>query len=89
MSQKRFTSLARTAKALDEYDRRRAAGEFPSGEPVGIAFGEDTKAFNDPETCRACVRPGKKHPSHPDDLSFVRRMVAAWKEQEVNNDDDQ
>ena len=45
-------------------------------ENVGIAFGEDTKDINNPETCRQCIRPGHKVPVPGQELSFVRRMVA-------------
>jgi hypothetical protein len=49
---------------------------------VGAAYGEDTKDRNDPETCAKLVRPGPKEPSPGEELSFVRRMVAKWKEQD-------
>lgn len=45
---------------------------------VGGAFGEDTKAFNNPDTCAQCVRPGSRVPAIGQELSFVRRMVARW-----------
>lgn len=47
-------------------------------EAVGIAFGEDTRDRNNPETCRQCVRPGPKEPSPGFELSFVRRLVLEW-----------
>jgi hypothetical protein len=49
------------------------------GEAVGIAYGEDTKDINDPDTCRQCVRPGPATPPLGETRpSFVRRMVADW-----------
>jgi hypothetical protein len=74
--------LTRTKRALELYD----AGEA-DGEAVGIAFGLDTADRNSFETCKACVRPGKKHPAHPDDLSFVRRMVKKWEEENEGHQD--
>lgn len=49
-------------------------------ESVGIAFGEDTKAFNNPETCRKLIRAGPKVPPPGSELSFARRMVQKFKE---------
>lgn len=49
-------------------------------EAVGIALGQDTACFNDPETCRKLVRPGPKVPPPGCELSPVRRWVAKWKE---------
>jgi hypothetical protein len=49
---------------------------------VGRAFGLDTADRNDPTTCEALVRPGPAVPRPGYELSFVRRMVKQWKEQE-------
>lgn len=82
-------NLTRTRKAVAAYDAlvalpmpddfgqawARLKAEDAAGEAVGVAYGEDTKDRNNPEVCRACIRPGKANPAHPDDLSFVRRMV--------------
>ncbi len=51
------------------------------GRAVGVAFGEDTKDRNDPETCAGVVRPGPAVPRPGCELSFVRRMGAQWREQ--------
>ena len=51
------------------------------GELVGAAFGEDTKAFNNTETCRKTVRPGPPVPQPGFEQSFVRRMVSKWQSQ--------
>ena len=48
------------------------------GEAVGATYGEDTKGFNSPQTCRQCVRPGPATPPVGQELSFVRRMVAKY-----------
>lgn len=48
------------------------------GLAVGVAFGEDTREFNNPVTCAKCVRPGPRVPAIGQELSFVRRMVAKW-----------
>lgn len=69
------------AATTNEEVERLVAEEQRMGEAVGIAFGEDTKGINNPETCRKCVRPGPSVPGTGYELSFVRRMVAKWKVQ--------
>jgi len=56
------------------------------GELVGAAFGEDTKAFNNPVTCRKTVRPGPAVLQPGFEQSFVRKMVAKWREQTGGGD---
>lgn len=71
--------LTRTRDAIAEYDRvghMQASREL--GRAVGIAFGEDTKAFNDPEVCRDLIRPGPIVPALGNTQNFVRKMVAKW-----------
>jgi hypothetical protein len=73
--------LTRTRDAIAEYDRvghMHASREL--GEAVGTAFGEDTKAFNNPATCRDFIRPGPPVPSIGHKLSFVRAAVQDWEE---------
>jgi len=53
-----------------------------AGAAVGLAYGEDTRDRNSPETCEGVVRPGPAVPGPGRELSFVRRMVAQWREQE-------
>lgn len=88
--------LSRTAAAIEEYDRFDAAfntdgmsqdevlAQFAKlesfGEAVGIAFGLDTADRNSMDTCKGCIRPGFKVPGPGQELSFVRRMVAQWKQ---------
>ncbi len=81
--------LTRTAAALTAYDAEHAkpmpdvlsaaiskiALEEKLGQEVGRAYGLDTADRNNLATCEECIRPGKAHPDHPDDESFVRRMV--------------
>lgn len=57
---------------LDELERLGAA--------VGRAFGQDTVDRNNPDTCADLVRPGPRNPGAGSRPSFVRRMVAQWKE---------
>jgi hypothetical protein len=64
---------------LDELDELCAERDR-LGEAVGIAYGEDTKGFNDPDTCGALIRPGRKVPPLGASESFVRRMVRLWRE---------
>ena len=47
---------------------------------VGVAYGEDTKDRNNPETCRQLIRPGHKMLPSGYEESFVRRMVRLWRE---------
>ena len=69
-------NLSRTESALIEYDTHCTEA---NARAVGVAYGEDTKDINDPETCSSCIRPGKSKPAgHPDE-PFVRRMVRKWK----------
>jgi len=81
-----MTDLPRTRDAIAAYDREWAkptksyAKLEELGEAVGIAFGEDTKEFNNPANCRALVRPGPPIPGPGFELSFVRRMVKRWVE---------
>jgi len=84
--------LTRTYVALGAYDAyvegemktddtpRAARRQDELGREVGRAFGLDTADRNNLADCTELVRPGKRNPAHPDDLSFVRRMVADWKE---------
>lgn len=59
-------------KMFDE--RARLARE------VGVAFGEETKDRNDPQTCTDLIRPGPSTPPLGEtDVSFVRRMVRDWR----------
>lgn len=47
------------------------------GREVGVAFGEETKDRNNPQTCADCIRPGPKTLALGEtEPSFVRRMVA-------------
>jgi hypothetical protein len=55
------------------------AEEERLGRAVGRAFGEDSKAFNNPKTCEELVRPG---PSSAKEPSFVRKVVARWKREQ-------
>lgn len=77
--------LTRTAKALEAYDAlNEYAPDSPEAEAVGVAFGLDTADRNNFEVCKTLIRPGAKNPAHPDDLSFVRRMVQDFKERAEN-----
>ena len=72
--------LSRTEAALLAYDAHRTEA---NARAVGVAYGEDTKDINDPETCASCIGPGKPKPAgHPDE-PFVRRMVRKWKAGEI------
>lgn len=53
-----------------------------AGAAVGRAFSEDTEDRNDPATCVGLVRPGPAVPRPGNAPSFVRRMVARWREQQ-------
>lgn len=55
------------------------------GEHVGEAFGLDTADINNLDTCRGCIRPGRKIPSPGREPSFVRRMVLDWKKHKENS----
>jgi len=44
-------------------------------ENVGYTYGLETSDFNNPETCKSCIRPGTKVAQPGCELSFVRRMV--------------
>lgn len=88
--------LSRTAAAIEAYDAYDAAFQpermtndaalagFAKldalAEAVGLAFGLDTADRNSVETCRQCIRPGHKVPGPGCERSFVRRMVALWRE---------
>jgi hypothetical protein len=77
-------NLARTAAALAAYDARWGDAfdplqACPLAEAVGAAYGADTARFNNPETCRALVRPGPRTPGPGSAPTFVRRMVARWR----------
>ena len=52
-----------------------------AGVAVGQAYGRDTADRNDLPTCAGVVRPGPAVPSPGAEPSFVRRMVAQWREQ--------
>lgn len=52
------------------------------GEAVGIAYGLDTADRNSLETCKQYIRPGPANPPPGYDISFVRRMVRDWQNQE-------
>jgi hypothetical protein len=102
VSEADLPDLSRTARAIEERDRRmpildeefdrcvgmadaaRCKAVFAQIEAlesaVGEAFGEDTKDRNDPKTCAECVRAGPPTPPPGFEISFVRRMVALWKE---------
>ena len=73
-----FPDLTRTVQALEAYD---AESSSVNAEAVGIAYGHDTSDRNNFEDCKALIRPGKQTPAHPDDLSFVRRMVQKFRDQ--------
>lgn len=80
---KTLPNLARTEAALAAYDAKWGSGydpyqDDPLAVAVGEAFGLDTADRNDPETCKACVRPGPREPRPGYGLSFVRRMVRSW-----------
>jgi len=80
---KDLPNLTRTADALDAYDAlQEYAPDSPEAAAVGVAYGLDTADRNNFETCRDLIRPGAKNPAHPDDLSFVRRMVRDFKKQQ-------
>ncbi len=55
------------------------------GEAVGTAFGEETQDRNDSEDCRRLIRPGHAVPPPGAELSFVRRMVKDWEENNNEN----
>lgn len=88
-------NLTRTRDAIEEYDRLlptlmaegKSARIKELEEAVGIAFGEDTKAFNNPETCRHFIRPGPQVPGMGHELSFVRRAVLDWEERTARGED--
>lgn len=80
-----FPDLSRTSKALEAFDAVHGPQDPGHGsslaEAVGVAYGLDTADRNDPETCRATVRPGAREPLGGDaDLSFVRQMVRTFRE---------
>ena len=76
-----FPDLTRTAAALEAFDA--AHGPQDPGDlakAVGVAFGLDTSDRNNAEDCAALVHPGAREPLGGDaDLSFVRKMVRAWR----------
>jgi hypothetical protein len=85
--------LSRTAQAIREYDAYKIDWDGTNtyllkaidkqdalAEAVGIAFGLDTADRNSMDTCRRFIRPGFAVPAPGYELSFVRRMVALWKE---------
>ncbi len=82
--------LYRTRAALaafDEHHPQDDPGLYSDlAEAVGLAYGKDTCDINNIEVCRACVRPGRRVPPHPGDLSFVRRMVQKAEERERQDD---
>ena len=61
-----------SGRLMDEIDKL--------AEAVGIAFGEDTKDINNPETCRQCIRPGPAVPPPGAELSFVRKTIKKFAE---------
>lgn len=81
---KDWPDLSRTKKAIEEYDRAYDNFQWDKlnelGEKIGEAYGLDTIDRNDPKTCKNMIRPGNRD-VHPEDLSFVRRMVLTWENQ--------
>lgn len=86
--------LSRTAEALERYDHLVVALEDDSSQKgnglvmdaareVGEAFGQDTRDRNDPQVCADLIRPGPRVPAPGAELSFVRRMVQKWREDEA------
>jgi hypothetical protein len=88
--------LARTVKALEEYDvfdKEFCAMDRDDdlvaalekldrlGEAVGIAFGLDTADRNSMDTCKNHIRPGPATPAPGCELSFVRRMAKLYLEE--------
>jgi hypothetical protein len=67
----------RSCTILDEWYKKSDLLAFK----VGEAYGLDTKDRNNPKDCADLIRPGPATPSDGSELSFVRRMVALWKEQ--------
>lgn len=72
-----FPDLTRTAAALEAYD---ADPGDAAGRAVGVAYGLDTAAFNNPDVCAELIRPGKQLAAGHQDEPFVRRMVRMWRE---------
>jgi hypothetical protein len=94
---KEIPDLSRTKAALEVYDafdsefdaegsQDDVLAEFAElerfGKAVGRAFGLDTADRNNVDDCERCIRPGNKVPPAGMQLSFVRRMVERWEEQE-------
>jgi hypothetical protein len=73
--QRMLPDLSRTRRALDAYD---ANPTDHNSREVGEAYGTDTMDRNDPAVCAAHLRPGPKIPGPGCELSFVRRMVQKW-----------
>lgn len=81
-----FPNLTRTAAALAAFDAAHGPHDpgfdSPLAEAVGVAYGIDTADRNNSDDCAALIRPGPREPLGGDaDLSFVRRMVRAFKEE--------
>jgi hypothetical protein len=88
--------LSRTEAALSEYDafdstfkaegsQDKVIAAFAALESraraVGRAYGLETADRNNVSTCEMVIRPGPAVPGPGCTLSFVRRMVAQWKQQ--------
>jgi len=68
-------SIAESVELLNELSRL--------DEVVGRTFGEETSERNNVETCAANIRAGAPViPLGHTELSFVRRMVLGWREQQ-------
>jgi hypothetical protein len=77
--QARFT-IGTVARMKGPTVRKKEAELLAAEEAVGIAFGEDTKGFNDPFQCRSLIRAGPRKPPVGGEESFVRRIVRQWRE---------
>lgn len=89
--------LKRTSKLLEVYDRLLEFDEAPEfvakmevfdaalralAEEIGATYGYETRALNDPETCRQNIRPGPPYPPQGEtQVSLLRRMVEEYREQ--------
>lgn len=83
---KDLPDLSRTATALRAYDLAYIRNDFEKvdklAKAVAMAYWEDTKDRNNKETILATIKPGNPRPLHPDNLSFVRKMVRDWIQQQ-------
>ena len=78
-----YPNLSRTRHALRAFDAKPydVTDANGLGRAVGVAYGLDTSDRNDPQTCAACIRPGKPPSADHPDKSLVRFMVRKWEAQ--------